>query len=86
MEQDARQVAIVEQKFAQRFWPHDDPIGKRLWFDPKKPFLIVGSVHGTDIRRISGERVKSELSGVDGGKTRLQGDCVEGSETQSPSR
>ncbi len=44
MEQDARQVAIVEQKFAQRFWPHDDPIGKRLWFDPKKPYLIVGVV------------------------------------------
>jgi predicted permease len=44
MEQDARQVAIVEEKFAQRFWPHDDPVGKRLWFDPKKPFLIVGVV------------------------------------------
>lgn len=44
MEQDAQQVAIVEEKFAQRFWPHDDPIGRRLWFDPKKPFLIVGVV------------------------------------------
>jgi predicted permease len=44
MEQDAQQVAIVEEKFAQRFWPHDDPIGKRLWFDPKKPFLIAGVV------------------------------------------
>ncbi len=44
LEQDAQQVAIVEQKFAQRFWPHDDPIGKKLWFDPKKPLLIVGVV------------------------------------------
>jgi putative ABC transport system permease protein len=44
MEQDAQQVAIVDEKFAQRFWPHDDPIGKRLWFDPKKPFLIAGVV------------------------------------------
>ena len=44
MEQDAQQAAIVEEKFAQRFWPHDDPIGKRLWFDPKKPYLIVGVV------------------------------------------
>jgi len=44
MEQDAQQVALVEEKFAQRFWPHDDPIGKRLWFDPKKPFQIVGVV------------------------------------------
>jgi ABC-type antimicrobial peptide transport system permease subunit len=37
-------VAIVEEKFAQRFWPHDDPIGRKLWFDPKKPYLIVGVV------------------------------------------
>jgi predicted permease len=44
MEQDVQQVAIVEGRFAQRFWPHEDPIGKRLWFDPKKPFLIVGVV------------------------------------------
>ncbi len=42
--QDAQQVAIVEQKFAERFWPHGDPIGKKLWFDPKKPYLIVGVV------------------------------------------
>jgi predicted permease len=36
---------IVEEKFARRFWPHDDPIGKHLWFnDPKKPFTIVGVV------------------------------------------
>jgi predicted permease len=44
MEPDAPQVVIVEEKFANRFWPHDDPIGKRLWFDPKKPYLIVGVV------------------------------------------
>jgi predicted permease len=44
LEQDAQQVAIVEEKFAQRFWPHEDPIGKRLWFDPKKPILIAGVV------------------------------------------
>jgi len=44
MELNAQQVAIVEEKFAQRFWPHGDPIGKRLWFDPKKPILIVGVV------------------------------------------
>jgi putative ABC transport system permease protein len=43
-EPDAPQFAIVDEKFAQRFWPHDDPIGKRLWFDPKKPYLIAGVV------------------------------------------
>jgi len=37
-------VVIIDEKFAQRFWPNDDPIGKHLWFDPKKPFTIVGVV------------------------------------------
>jgi predicted permease len=39
------QVVIIDQKFAQRFWPDSDPIGKHLWFrDPKKPITIVGVV------------------------------------------
>lgn len=38
------QVVIVEEKFAQRFWPQGDAIGKHLWFNPKKPFTIVGVV------------------------------------------
>jgi predicted permease len=38
------QVAIIDQKFAQRFWPHNDAIGKHLWFDPKKPITIIGVV------------------------------------------
>jgi predicted permease len=38
------QVAIIDQKFAQRFWPHNDAVGKHLWFDPKKPITIVGVV------------------------------------------
>jgi predicted permease len=41
---DSQQVAIIDESFAQRFWPHDDPIGKHLWFDPKKPFTIAGVV------------------------------------------
>ena len=41
---DMPQAAIIDEKFAQRFWPNDDPIGKHLWFDPKKPFTIVGVV------------------------------------------
>ena len=41
---DTSQVAIIDQKFAQRFWPHNDAIGKHLWFDPKKPITIVGVV------------------------------------------
>jgi predicted permease len=41
---DGQRVAIIDEKFAQRFWPHDSPIGKHVWFDPKKPITIVGVV------------------------------------------
>jgi predicted permease len=41
---DSPQVAIIDQKFAQRFWPHNDAVGKHVWFDPKKPITIVGVV------------------------------------------
>jgi predicted permease len=39
-----QQVAIVDDQFAERFWPHGNPIGKHVWFDPKKPMTIVGVV------------------------------------------
>ena len=35
---------IIDEKFARRFLPESDPIGKHLWFDPKKPVTIVGVV------------------------------------------
>ena len=41
---DMPQVAIIDEKFAQRFWPNLDAIGKHLWFDAKKPITIVGVV------------------------------------------
>jgi len=41
---DKPQVVIIDEKFAQRFWPGGDALGKHLWFDPKKPFTIVGVV------------------------------------------
>jgi predicted permease len=37
-------VVIIDEKFAQRFWPDGDPVGKHVWFDPKKPMTIVGVV------------------------------------------
>jgi len=37
-------VVIIDEKFAQRFWPQGDAVGKHLWFNPKKPFTIVGVV------------------------------------------
>ncbi len=39
-----QQVAIVDERFARRFWAHDNPIGKHVWSDPKKPMTIVGVV------------------------------------------
>jgi len=41
---DGQQVALVDDQFAQRFWPRDNPVGKHLWFDPKKPMTIAGVV------------------------------------------
>jgi predicted permease len=41
---DKQPVAIVDQRFAQRFWPQGDAVGKHLWFDPKEKIQIVGVV------------------------------------------
>jgi predicted permease len=51
---NAQPVAIVDEKFAQRFWPSENPIGKHLWNDPKQQMTIVGVVgtvkqYGLDI-------------------------------------
>ncbi len=27
---------LIDENFAQRFWPRDNPIGKQVWFDPKE--------------------------------------------------
>jgi predicted permease len=42
--QNAQPVVIIDDKFAQRFWPGDNPVGKRVWRDPKAPMTIVGVV------------------------------------------
>jgi len=50
----AQPVVIIDAKFAQRFWPGGDAIGKHLWTDPKRKLTIVGVVgtvkqYGLDI-------------------------------------
>ena len=47
-------VVVINGEAARRFWPHDDPIGKRVWFDANPEFgsvdssaVIVGVVGNT---------------------------------------
>jgi predicted permease len=43
---DTPNVVIIDENFARRFWPHNDAVGKHLWFDSKNPvkITIVGVV------------------------------------------
>jgi predicted permease len=50
----AEPVAIVDDQFAQRFWPGGDAVGKHVWNDPARKSLVVGVVgtvkqYGLDI-------------------------------------
>ena len=40
----AQPVVIIDEKFAQRFWPAGDAVGKHVWNDPKNKLTIVGVV------------------------------------------
>jgi predicted permease len=40
-------VAIVDDRFARRFWPKGDAVGKHVWFDAKKPMITIAGVVGT---------------------------------------
>ena len=41
---NAQRVVIIDEKFAQRFWPGQSALGRKLWNDPKQPMTIVGVV------------------------------------------
>jgi predicted permease len=36
--------AIVDERFAERFWPGQNPIGKQIWLDPERKLTVVGVV------------------------------------------
>jgi predicted permease len=46
MPKNANPIVIIDNKFAQRFWPRGNAIGKHVWFgpDPTKNLTIVGVV------------------------------------------
>ncbi|MFY9528852.1 MAG: ABC transporter permease [Candidatus Acidiferrales bacterium] len=51
-------VVLVSQSFAKRFWPHENPIGKRLTltFSPERPREVVGVVG--DVKQDGLDRVQ----------------------------
>ena len=54
-------VTVINETAARRFWPNEDPIGKRVWFgsapgftDPARPVEVVGVV--SDVKYLAAER------------------------------
>jgi putative ABC transport system permease protein len=54
-DRSAQQVVVIDEKFAQRFWPHESAVGKHVWFDPKKPFTIAGVVGTVKQENLAGD-------------------------------
>jgi predicted permease len=53
---DRQRVIIISHAMAQRFWPNQDPIGKRLfvsWTEPDKPREVIGIVGDTKDRGLA---------------------------------
>jgi predicted permease len=44
---DGQPAAIVDDRFAKRFWPNETAVGKHVWFDEKKPKMTIVGVVGT---------------------------------------
>jgi predicted permease len=42
----SQQVVIVDQKMADRFWPHGDAVGRRIRHNDKAPWLTIAGVVG----------------------------------------
>jgi predicted permease len=60
---DSPPVAIIDERFARRFWPNQPAVGKHIWFDPKKPITIVGVVGSVKQYALGDEEGKPVLYG-----------------------
>jgi putative ABC transport system permease protein len=47
---EAAPVAVINETFAGRYWPGEDPLGKRIAFDDDRWFTIVGIVGNVKVR------------------------------------
>jgi putative ABC transport system permease protein len=61
---DRPRVIIISQSMAQRYWPNQDPIGKRLfvsWTEPEKPREVVGIVADTKDRGLESAKPLAQM-------------------------
>ena len=57
-------VIIISQAMAERFWPHEDALGKRLsvsWTEPDKPREVIGIVGNTKERGLERLRPLAQM-------------------------
>ena len=57
-QRDAPPVAVINQGFAERLWPGEDPIGRRLKIDARGPWLTV-------IGTVGNVRAAEPIAGID---------------------
>ena len=74
---DAGRVIVINETFAERYWPGQDPVGKRLVFGtprPNNPWITIIGVAG-DMRRRGlnqGARLETFLSATQGAGRNMQ--------------